>query len=206
MLATGHPLLKAIRNSAYLHGRPAHRRHVPDISARFEGLGVGFAPYLQPPGPEIVRWTVGEPGFGTPKEILDTAIEELRAGNTKYTRGPGSIELCQAVAEYLSKHHDIDVSGEDVVVTPGAKQAMLYSFLITTMPGDEAILLAPSWASYEPMLEFIGAKPVHVQVNKDNFHPDLEAIRGAVTDRTKMILLNSPCNPCLLYTSPSPRD
>ncbi len=168
---------------------------MPDISARFEGLGVGFAPYLQPPGPEIVRWTVGEPGFGTPKEILDTAIEELRAGNTKYTRGPGSIELCQAVAEYLSKHHDIDVSGEDVVVTPGAKQAMLYSFLITTMPGDEAILLAPSWASYEPMLEFIGAKPVHVQVNKDNFHPDLEAIRGAVTDRTKMILLNSPCNP-----------
>ena len=168
---------------------------MPDISARFEGLGVGFAPYLQPPGPEIVRWTVGEPGFGTPKEILDTAIEELRAGNTKYTRGPGSIELCRAVAEYLSKHHDIDVSGEDVVVTPGAKQAMLYSFLITTMPGDEAILLAPSWASYEPMLEFIGAKPVHVQVNKDNFHPDLEAIRGAVTDRTKMILLNSPCNP-----------
>ena len=60
---------------------------MPDISARFEGLGVGFAPYLQPPGPEIVRWTVGEPGFATPKEILDVAIGELEAGNTKYTRG-----------------------------------------------------------------------------------------------------------------------
>ena len=82
-----------------------------------------------------------------------------------------------------------------MVVTPGAKQAMLYSFLITTMPGDEVILLAPSWASYEPMLEFIGAKPVHVPVRKDNFHPDMDAIRAAITDKTKMILLNSPCNP-----------
>lgn len=168
---------------------------MPDISARFEGLGVGFAPYLQPPGPEIVRWTVGEPGFATPKEILDVAIGELEAGNTKYTRGAGSMELCQGVADYLSKHHEIEVSAEDVVVTPGAKQAMLYSFLITTMPGDEVILLAPSWASYEPMLEFIGAKPVHVPVRKDNFHPDLAAIREAVTDKTRMILLNSPCNP-----------
>ncbi len=168
---------------------------MPDISARFEGLGVGFAPYLQPPGPEIVRWTVGEPGFATPKEILDAAIGELEAGNTKYTRGAGSMELCQGVADYLAKHHEIEVSAEDVVVTPGAKQAMLYSFLITTMPGDEVILLAPSWASYEPMLEFIGAKPVHVPVRKDNFHPDLDAIRDAITDKTRMILLNSPCNP-----------
>ena len=72
---------------------------MPDISARFEGLGVGFAPYLQPPGSEIVRWTVGEPGFATPKEILDVAIGELEAGNTKYTRGAGSMELCQGVAD-----------------------------------------------------------------------------------------------------------
>jgi len=170
-------------------------RCMPEISSRFEGLGVGFAPYLQPPGPEVVRWPVGEPGFSTPDEILNAAIKELEEGNTKYTRGAGSMELCQAVADYLSKHHDIGVSAEDVVVTPGAKQAMLYSFLITTMPGDEAILLAPSWASYEPMLEFIGAVPVHVPVRKEDFHPDLEAIRDAVTDKTRMILLNSPCNP-----------
>ncbi len=168
---------------------------MPEISSRFDGLGVGFAPYLQPPGPEVVRWTVGEPGFSTPDEILNAAIKELEEGNTKYTRGAGSMELCQAVADYLSKHHDIVVTAEDVVVTPGAKQAMLYSFLITTMPGDEAILLAPSWASYEPMLEFIGAVPVHVPVRKEDFHPDLQAIRDAVTDKTRMILLNSPCNP-----------
>ena len=170
-------------------------RYMPKISTRYDGLGVGFAPYLQPPGPEIVRWTVGEPGFDTPKEIVDAAIAELEAGNTKYNRCQGSVALCQAVADYLSKHHGIETTPENVVVTPGAKQALLYSFMITTMPGDEAILLAPCWASYESMLEIIGAIPVNVPVRKDNFHPDFGAIRAAITNKTKMILLNSPCNP-----------
>ena len=105
------------------------------------------------------------------------------------------MELCEAVSGYLMEHHGIEAPSEDIVVTPGAKQALLYSFLITTMPGDEAILLSPSWASYEPMLEFIGASPVHVKVNMENFHPDLDAIRAAITDKTRMILVNSPCNP-----------
>ena len=165
------------------------------MSSRFEGLGVGFAPYLQPPGPGVVRWTVGEPGFDTPAPIIDTAISGLQNGKTKYTRGAGSMDLCEAVSGYIRKHHGIEAPAEDIVVTPGAKQALLYSFLITTMPGDEAILLSPSWASYEPMLEFIGAKPVHVQVNMENFHPDLDAIRESITDKTTMILINSPCNP-----------
>ncbi len=165
------------------------------MSSRFEGLGVGFAPYLQPPGPGVVRWTVGEPGFDTPPPIIDTAISGLQNGKTKYTRGAGSMDLCKAVSEYIRKHHGIEAPAEDIVVTPGAKQALLYSFLITTMPGDEAILLSPSWASYEPMLEFIGAKPIHVQVNMENFHPDLDAIRESITDKTTMILINSPCNP-----------
>ena len=168
---------------------------MPDVSSRYEGLGVGFAPYLQPPGPEVVRWTVGEPGFDTPPEIINAAINELNDGNTKYTRGAGSMELCQSVAGYLFEKHGIETEAENVVITPGAKQALLYSFMITTMPGDEAILLAPSWASYEPMLELIGAVPVHVPVRKDNFHPDIDAIRSAVTDKTTMILLNTPNNP-----------
>ena len=165
---------------------------MPRVSSRYDGLGVGFAPYLQPPGPGVIRWTVGEPGFDTPKEVIQEAIAALEDGETKYTRGAGSMELCQAVSGYLSKHHDIEVRAEDVVITPGAKQALLYSFLITTMPGDEAILLAPAWASYEPMLKLIGAVPVNVSVRRDNFHPDLDAIREAITDKTRMILINSP--------------
>lgn len=180
---------------AYLDGPNAHPRLMPDVSSRYDGLGVGFAPYLQPPGPEVIRWTVGEPGFDTPREIIDSAIKGLDDGNTKYTRGAGSIDLCQAVADYLLDKHQIETNAENVVITPGAKQALLYSFMITTMPGDEAILLAPSWASYEPMLELIGAVPIHVPVRKDNFHPDMEAIESSITDKTKMILLNSPNNP-----------
>ncbi|MDP7531687.1 MAG: pyridoxal phosphate-dependent aminotransferase [Candidatus Thalassarchaeum sp.] len=168
---------------------------MPEISSRYDGLGVGFAPYLQPPGPEVVRWTVGEPGFDAPSEVIEAAIKELQDGNTKYTRGAGSMELCQAVSDYLARHHGIDVGMDDVVITPGAKQALLYSFMIATMPGDEAILLAPSWASYEPMLRLIGAVPVNVPVRKDSFHPDIDAIGAAVTERTRMILINSPCNP-----------
>ena len=168
---------------------------MPKVSSRYDGLGVGFAPYLQPPGEEVVRLTVGEPGFETPEEVIDTAIAELQAGKTKYTRGQGAVELCQAVADYLGKHQNLDVKAEDVLITAGSKQSFLYSFMITTMPGDEAILLAPAWGSYEPMLEFIGAIPVHVSVKTDDFHPDIDAIRAAVTDKTTMILINSPCNP-----------
>ena len=168
---------------------------MPRVSSRFEGLGVGFAPYLQPPGPGVIRWTVGEPGFDAPSPIIDTAISGLQNGKTKYTRGAGSMELCEAVSGYIRKYHGIESPAEDIVVTPGAKQALLYSFLITTMPGDEAILLSPSWASYEPMLEFIGAIPGHVQGNMENFLPDLDAIRESSTDKTTMILINSPCNP-----------
>ena len=138
---------------------------------------------------------MGATGVATPAPISEEAINGLEEGKTKYTRGPGSLELCEAVSGYLMEHHGIEAPADEIVVTPGAKQALLYSFLITTMPGDEAILLSPSWASYEPMLEFIGANPVHVKVNMENFHPDLDAIRGAITDKTTMILVNSPCNP-----------
>lgn len=178
----------------FISGQPP-ASGMPEISSRYDGLGVGFAPYLQPPGPEVVRWTVGEPGFDAPSEVIEAAIKGLQDGNTKYTRGAGSMEVCQAVSDYLARHHGIDVGMDDVVITPGAKQALLYSFMIATMPGDEAILLAPSWASYEPMLRLIGAVPVNVPVRKDSFHPDIDAIGAAVTERTRMILINSPCNP-----------
>ena len=175
---------------------------MPRVSERYDGLGVGFAPYLQPPAEGVIRWTVGEPGFDTPDKVIETAIKGLREGKTKYTRGAGSLDLCKEVANYLDDKHNLRYPPEDIIITPGAKQGLLYSFL-TTMPGDEAILLAPSWASYEPMLKFIGAIPVHVPVRKDNFHPDMDAIRNSITDKTKMILLNSPCNPTGAVFTPS---
>ena len=104
---------------------------MPKVSSRYGGLGVGFAPYLQPPGPEVVRWTVGEPGFNTPSEIINAAVKELNNGNTKYTRGAGSIELCQSVADYLFEKHGIETEAENVVITPGAKRV---SYTHLTLP------------------------------------------------------------------------
>ena len=98
---------------------------MPRTASRFEGLGVGFAPYLQPPPEGVVRWTVGEPGFPTPKPIIEAAKEQLEKGRTKYTRGQGSPELCDAVAKHLLKTSGIMTSGENVLITPGAKQALL---------------------------------------------------------------------------------
>lgn len=168
---------------------------MPRTASRFEGLGVGFAPYLQPPPEGVVRWTVGEPGFPTPKPIIEAAKEQLEKGRTKYTRGQGSPELCDAVAKHLLKTSGIMTSGENVLITPGAKQALLYAYMITLNQGDEAILLSPSWASYEPMISLIGSVPVNVPVHRTDFHPDMEAIRSAITERTRTIMINSPCNP-----------
>ena len=168
---------------------------MPRTASRFEGLGVGFAPYLQPPPEGVVRWTVGEPGFPTPKPIIEAAKEQLEQGRTKYTRGQGSPELCDAVAKHLLKTSGITTTGENVLITPGAKQALLYAYMITLNQGDEAILLSPSWASYEPMISLIGSVPVNVPVHRTDFHPDMEAIRSAITERTRTIMINSPCNP-----------
>ena len=104
---------------------------------------------------------------------------------TKYTRDRVNRIKCNAVSDYIKEKHGIDCPAEDIVITPGAKQGLPILFLITTMPGDEVILLAPSWASYEPMLKFIGATPIHVPVNKETFHPDLDAIRNAINEKTK---------------------
>ena len=127
----------------FISGQPP-ASGMPEISSRYDGLGVGFAPYLQPPGPEVVRWTVGKPSCDAPREVIEAAIKGLEDGNTKYTRGAGSMELCQAVSDYLARHHRIDVGMDDVVITPGAKHAPLYSLMIATIPADAPTLFAPS--------------------------------------------------------------
>lgn len=169
--------------------------NMPAVANRFDNLGVGFAPYLQPPPDGVIRWTVGEPGFPTPEPVISTAVSELMAGKTKYTRGQGSPKLCEAVANHLLKTSKIKAKPENVLITPGAKQALLYSYMSTLNSGDEAILLSPAWASYEPMISVIGGIPVNVPVNRTNFHPDMDALRSSITDRTRVIMVNSPCNP-----------
>jgi aspartate aminotransferase len=167
---------------------------MPEINRSLEHVGIGFAAFLAPPGPEVIRFTVGQPDFDTPKPVVDEVKAALDRGETAYTRTQGSVELCEAVAKHLSKHN-IAAVPDDVLVTPGCKQAVLYSLMATLDAGDEVLLLSPAWPSYDGMLKLLDCVPVHVPVRRDNYHPDFDALEAAVSSKTKAILLNSPNNP-----------
>lgn len=167
---------------------------MPEINRSLEHVGIGFAAFLAPPGPEVIRFTVGQPDFDTPKPVVDEVKAALDRGETAYTRTQGSVELCEAVAKHLSKH-DIAAVPDDVLVTPGCKQAVLYSLMATLDAGDEVLLLSPAWPSYDGMLKLLDCVPIHVPVKRENYHPDFDALEAAVSSKTKAILLNSPNNP-----------
>ena len=167
---------------------------MPMINKNIKNVGTGFASFLSPPSPDVIRFTVGQPDFDTPSAIVDSAKAALDRGETAYTRTQGSPELCQSVSKHLSKY-GIKIPAEDIVISPGCKQAVLYAMLATLDVGDEVILLAPAWPSYDGMLKLLGAVPVHVPVKRDNYHPDFAAIENAITERTKAIMINSPNNP-----------
>ncbi|OUV38845.1 MAG: hypothetical protein CMA18_004205 [Methanobacteriota archaeon] len=167
---------------------------MPKISPAFSEIGRGFAAYLAPPEPDVIRFTVGQPDFDTPGVVVQSAVDALHRGETAYTRSQGSASLCEAVTNHL---HTLEINSdpEDVVITPGCKQALLYALMTTITPGDEVLLLAPAWPSYDGMIRIFGGVPVHVPVSRPSYHPDFDALESSITERTKAIMLNSPNNP-----------
>ena len=172
------------------------REHaLPTMNKHIDTVGRGFADFMIPPSEDVIRFTVGQPDFDTPVGIRNVAIEELKNGNTFYTRSAGSVELCKGVSDFLLDKHDISVDWEDVVVTPGCKQAILYALMGLGNPGDEVLLLAPAWPTYDAQVRLVGMIPVHVPVKRENYHPDFDALENAINKNTKFIFINSPNNP-----------
>lgn len=167
---------------------------MPSLNPRLDSVGSGFAAFLAPPGPEVIRFTVGQPDFDTPQPVVDEAKAALDRGETAYTRPQGSESLCAAVANHLTQFN-IEVLADDVVVTPGCKQALLYGMMAVLAPGDDVLLLSPAWPSYDGMVRLTGANPIHVPVRRDNYHPDFSALEQHVSPNTKAIIINSPNNP-----------
>ena len=167
---------------------------MPTLNDSVGSGGRGFAAFLTPPPEGTVRFTVGQPDFRTPDSVVDIAKAALDDGQHGYTRSQGSEEVCEAVANHLTKY-GIETNSLDVVVSPGCKQALLYAMMSCLNAGDEVILFAPAWPSYDGMLKLIGAVPVHVPVNRSNYHPNMDAVRAAITSRTKAMIINSPNNP-----------
>ncbi len=168
---------------------------MPNIPDHLVNLKGGFKAFLAPPPDGVVRLTVGEPAFDTPSAISDAAIRAIQAGDTHYTRGEGRESLCAAWASHLRNRWNIPVQDDGIVVTPGAKQALLYAIMVAAEPGDEVILMAPSWPTHVEQVELVGATPVLIKCQKPSFHPNLDEVAAAITPRTSAILINSPNNP-----------
>ncbi|MCZ7391733.1 MAG: pyridoxal phosphate-dependent aminotransferase [Candidatus Methanoperedens sp.] len=153
-----------------------------------------LASELKSQGKDIISFSLGEPDFTTPQHIIDAAKASLDRGDTHYTPSPGIPELRKAIADKLKKENNIAAQAGNIIVTPGAKQAIFEVVLSVLEDGDEAILFDPAWVSYEPCIKLAGAKPVWVPTNRDNgFTP--AGLAGHITKKTKLIVINSPCNP-----------
>jgi aspartate aminotransferase len=151
---------------------------------------------LEKQGRDIVHLEIGEPDFDTPSNIKEAACKAMKAGYTHYVPASGIPELRQAIAEYLSKSRGISVDPDEVVVTPGAKPIIFFSILALVEPGDEVMYPNPGFPIYESMINFVGAKPVPMPLKEENdFRFDNDDTAAKITNKTKMIILNSPENP-----------
>ena len=162
--------------------------------AAFEFLARARA--LEAKGQHIVHLEIGEPDFDTPKHINEAAIQAIRDGWTHYSPSAGLPELRQAVAAELRRSHGVEVDPAEVVVVPGGKPTVFYAIMALAAEGDEVIYPNPGYPAYESVIGFSGAKAVPIQLREEmDFRFDVRDLAAAITDRTKLIILNSPQNP-----------
>ena len=147
-------------------------------------------------GIDVCGFGAGEPDFDTPEHIKVAAIEAIQAGFTKYTPSSGIPELRQAISEKFAADNELTYRAGQIVVSNGAKHACYNAILATCQPGDEVVIPSPYWVSYPDMVKLAGADPVIVPTMERNaWKMSAEDFENAMTPRTKMLILNSPCNP-----------
>lgn len=144
-------------------------------------------------GEKIISFNAGEPDFDPPEVILKATEHALLNGKTKYGAVPGEAALRQAIAKKLNTENKMDVTADNVLVANGSKQILYMIFQALCNPGDEVIVLKPYWVTFPEGIKLAGGVPVFVDTVEHQ--PDLDAIKAAITPRTKAILVNSPNNP-----------
>ncbi len=151
---------------------------------------------LEAKGKSVVHLEIGEPDFATPRHIVEAAKRALDDGWTHYGPTLGLPELREAIAQYVSATRGIPVGPENVAVVPGGKPILFFTILALIEPGDEAIYPNPGFPIYESMIRFAGGKPVPIPLEESRgFSFDVNQFRDCLTDRTKLVILNSPQNP-----------
>src|SRR3954469_4626720 len=147
-------------------------------------------------GIDVCGFGAGEPDLDTPEHIKQAAIQALEAGFTKYTPSAGLPELRQAIAEKLQADNGLTYRPSQIIVSTGAKHSCYNAILATCQEGDEVVIPAPYWVSYPDMVRLAGAEPVIVPtMERNGWKMSAKDFENAMTPRTKMLILNSPCNP-----------
>jgi aspartate aminotransferase len=174
--------------------RLAERMSRLGTETAFEVLNKARA--LERQGKQIIHLEIGEPDFDTPKNVVDAGVEALKTGWTHYGPAAGLPELRAAIAEDVERSRGVSVTPDWVVVVPGGKPIIFFTILALADVGDEVIYPNPGFPIYESMINYVGAKAVPVQLHEEkDFSLDVDELANLITDRTKLIILNSPHNP-----------
>ncbi|MBZ6496161.1 pyridoxal phosphate-dependent aminotransferase [Natrinema longum] len=155
-----------------------------------------LATELEAEGADVVDLSVGEPDFPTPENIVGAGKDAMDAGHTGYTTSAGILELREAIADKLADD-GLDHTADEIIVTPGAKQALYEIVQALVEDGDEVALLDPAWVSYEAMVKMAGGDLTRIDLSAHEFQlePALDDLATAVSDETELLIVNSPSNP-----------
>ena len=152
---------------------------------------------LEAEGVDVIHLEIGEPDFDTPRNIIRAGAKALEEGYTHYNPSPGFPEVRERIAQEISRTRGISVTGENVVVTPGGKPIMFFAMLALVDPGDEVLYPNPGFPIYESMIRFVGGVPAPMRLHESReFNIDVAEVASLVTPRTKLMIVNSPNNPC----------
>ena len=155
------------------------------------------ASMLKQKGIDIIDLSVGEPDFKTPENIVKVAKKSLDSGDHGYTSSKGILELRGSISKYFSSKCELEYGPEEIIVTPGAKQALFEAIMTIIQEGDEAIVLTPAWVSYEPIISMAGGEITRVDLEPYEFQlgPAISELKETISSKTKLIVINSPSNP-----------
>jgi aspartate aminotransferase len=152
---------------------------------------------MEAAGAQVIHLEIGEPDFPTAPHIVEAAVEALQAGQTHYVPAPGIPPLRESVTSFLERTGRLRTSPDRVIVTPGAKPIMFFTIMALCGPGDEVLYPDPSFPMYESITGLVGAVGVPIPLREGNgFRIDTDELARLVTDRSKLLIINSPHNPC----------
>jgi aspartate aminotransferase len=151
---------------------------------------------LEKQGKDVIHLEIGEPDFDTPQNIIHAAVNALNAGWTHYGPSAGLPELRELIAEEVSRSRGVRVSPDEVVVVPGGKPIIFFSILALIDEGDEVIYPNPGFPIYQSMIDYVGGRAIAIRLREEkDFSLDVDELASLISNRTKLVILNSPHNP-----------